>query len=59
LPDQGAKPGHRGGKPANNRFSYGAAAIIHVLPYVNINMIESVEDNCTRVLNNSGNGPKW
>jgi hypothetical protein len=24
LPDQGAKPGRRGGKPATNRFSYGA-----------------------------------
>jgi hypothetical protein len=25
LPDPGANPGHRGGKPATNRFSYGAA----------------------------------
>jgi hypothetical protein len=25
LPDPGAKPGHRGEKPAANRFSYGAA----------------------------------
>jgi hypothetical protein len=25
LPDPGAKPGRRGGKPATNRFSYGAA----------------------------------
>jgi hypothetical protein len=25
LPDQGANPGHRGGKPATNCFSYGAA----------------------------------
>jgi hypothetical protein len=24
LPDQGANPGRRGGKPATNRFSYGA-----------------------------------
>jgi hypothetical protein len=28
LPDAGANPGHRGGKPATNRFSYGAAAIL-------------------------------
>jgi hypothetical protein len=26
LPDPGANPGRRGGKPATNRFSYGAAA---------------------------------
>jgi hypothetical protein len=25
LPDPGANPGRRGGKPASNRFSYGAA----------------------------------
>jgi hypothetical protein len=25
LPDLGANPGRRGGKPATNRFSYGAA----------------------------------
>jgi hypothetical protein len=25
LPDMGANPGRRGGKPATNRFSYGAA----------------------------------
>jgi hypothetical protein len=25
LPDQGANPGRRGGKPATNRFRYGAA----------------------------------
>jgi hypothetical protein len=25
LPDPGANPGRRGGKPATNRFSYGAA----------------------------------
>jgi hypothetical protein len=24
LPDPGANPGRRGGKPATNRFSYGA-----------------------------------
>jgi hypothetical protein len=27
LPDRGASPGRRGGKPATNRFSYGAALI--------------------------------
>jgi hypothetical protein len=26
-PDQGSNPGHRGGKPANNRLSYGAAYV--------------------------------
>jgi hypothetical protein len=25
LPDRGANPGRRGGKPATNRFSYGVA----------------------------------
>jgi hypothetical protein len=25
LPDPGSNPGHRGGKPATNRLSYGAA----------------------------------
>jgi hypothetical protein len=25
LPDPGANPGRRGGRPATNRFSYGAA----------------------------------
>jgi hypothetical protein len=24
LPEPGTNPGHRGGKPATNRFSYGA-----------------------------------
>jgi hypothetical protein len=27
LPDLGANPGRRGGKPVSNRFSYGAARI--------------------------------
>jgi hypothetical protein len=27
LLDRGANPGRRGGKPATNRFSYGAAAV--------------------------------
>jgi hypothetical protein len=27
FPDPGAKPGRRGGKPATNRFSYGAALV--------------------------------
>jgi hypothetical protein len=27
VPDPGANPGSRGGKPANNRFSYGAAQV--------------------------------
>jgi hypothetical protein len=26
FPDSGANPGRRGGKPATNRFSYGAAS---------------------------------
>jgi hypothetical protein len=29
LPDPGANSGHRGGKPATNRFSYGAVSCIH------------------------------
>jgi hypothetical protein len=28
LPDPGANPGRRGGKPATNRFSYGAAWLV-------------------------------
>jgi hypothetical protein len=27
-PDQGSKPGHRSGKPATNRLSYGSAFLI-------------------------------
>jgi hypothetical protein len=27
LPDPGLNPGRRGGKPATNRFSYGAACV--------------------------------
>jgi hypothetical protein len=30
LPDPGAKPGRRGGKPVTNRFSYGAALLFQV-----------------------------
>jgi hypothetical protein len=29
MPDPGANPGRRGGKPATNRFSYGAAFNTH------------------------------
>jgi hypothetical protein len=29
LPDPGANPGRRGGKPATNCFSYGAAFILN------------------------------
>jgi hypothetical protein len=29
LPDPGVKPGHRGGKPATNCFSYGAASFTY------------------------------
>jgi hypothetical protein len=28
LPDPGANPGRRGGKPATNRFRYGAATVL-------------------------------
>jgi hypothetical protein len=31
LPDPGANPGRRGGKPATNRFNYGAA-IVQIIP---------------------------
>jgi hypothetical protein len=30
LPDPGSNPGRRGGKPAINRLSYGAAFCLHV-----------------------------
>jgi hypothetical protein len=33
LPDPGANPGRGGGKPATNRFSYGAATLLYRLPY--------------------------
>jgi hypothetical protein len=29
-PDRGSNPGRRGGKPANNRLSYGAALSLEV-----------------------------
>jgi hypothetical protein len=28
-PDQGSNPGRRGGKPATNRMSYGAASLAY------------------------------
>jgi hypothetical protein len=31
LPETGANPGRRGGKPATNRFNYGAAIIIVII----------------------------
>jgi hypothetical protein len=31
-PDPGANPGRRGGKPATNRLSYGAAYEFNLLP---------------------------
>jgi hypothetical protein len=31
LPDPGANPSHRGGKPATNRFSHGAASVLNKL----------------------------
>jgi hypothetical protein len=31
LPDPSANPGRRGGKPATNRFSYGAAAVVKLV----------------------------
>jgi hypothetical protein len=36
LTDPDAKPGRRGGKPATNRFSYGAAYINQALSKVDI-----------------------
>jgi hypothetical protein len=30
LPNPGANPGRRGGKPATNRFSYGAALVMNM-----------------------------
>jgi hypothetical protein len=32
-PDPGLNPGHRGRKPATNRFSYGAATSVYILEY--------------------------
>jgi hypothetical protein len=34
LPDPGANPGRRGGKPATNRFSYDAATSFIILCYI-------------------------
>jgi hypothetical protein len=31
-PDPGLNPGRRGGKPATNRFSYGAAKVAKLMP---------------------------
>jgi hypothetical protein len=33
LPDPGPNPGRHGGKPATNRFSYGAAYAQHIIIY--------------------------
>jgi hypothetical protein len=33
LPDPAANPGRRGGKPATNRFSYGAAKEVKLTEY--------------------------
>jgi hypothetical protein len=33
LPDPGANPAHRSGKPVTNCFSYGAALISHLDRY--------------------------
>jgi hypothetical protein len=33
-PDPGSNPGRRGGKPATNRLSYGAAVGNLTLPYI-------------------------
>jgi hypothetical protein len=38
LPDPGANPGCRGGKPATNRFSYGAAKGKHFLYMTSTNI---------------------
>jgi hypothetical protein len=35
FPHPGANPGRHGGKPATNRFSYGAAGIYTVIIYYN------------------------
>jgi hypothetical protein len=34
LPDPSANPGRRGGKPATNSFSYGAALPTYLLTYL-------------------------
>jgi hypothetical protein len=36
LPDPGSNPGRRGGKPATNRLSYGAAFSQHLVLFPNI-----------------------
>jgi hypothetical protein len=35
LSDLGAYPGRLDGKPATNRFSYGAALKLNMTPYIN------------------------
>jgi hypothetical protein len=32
-PDLGSNPGHRGGKPATNRLSYGTTYSVHLMKY--------------------------
>jgi hypothetical protein len=36
LPDPGANPGRRGGKPATKRFSYGAAMNNNLYKYISL-----------------------
>jgi hypothetical protein len=41
LPDPGANPGHRGGKPATNRLSFGSADVVFVKGNVALEQIFS------------------
>jgi hypothetical protein len=54
-PDPGSNPGHRGGKPATNRLSYGAAKVnvnnVKVIGYVGMDVCVDEHDNeCSRTI---------
>jgi hypothetical protein len=56
LPDSGANPGRRGGKPATNRFSYGVA-LYATLVYMHSVQSVSFRKNCNQANNPKGMHP--
>jgi hypothetical protein len=44
-PDPGSNPGHRGGKPATNRLSYGAASRLSEVPFLFLTLFTRSKEN--------------
>jgi hypothetical protein len=57
-PDPGSNPGRRGGKPATNRFSYGAALLVYLMLLSVVNVIYH-KMNYKRIIINSEFGFFW